>query len=297
MIPRSYLYVPGDDAAKLARATERGADALIVDLEDAVPPAAKDQARRSVTEWLATVSDPDVEIWVRVNPGEAGHRDVSAVVGRRLRGVVIAKAESAHEVEQVGAVVAAAEGAAGLPAGSVGLVPLLESAAAVLAAESIARVPGVVRLQVGEADLAADLGVTPSADESQWQAIRSQIVLVSAAVGIGAPVAPVSTNFVDLDRFEESTRALARCGFVGRACIHPAQVVVANDVFTPASDELDRAVTLIRLFDKAVAKGLGVSVGPDGRMIDEAVVRQARRLIGLARGQVRTGQQRGERAR
>ena len=155
-----------------------------------MPPAAENHARSSVTKWLATVRELDVEIWVRVNPGEARRRDVSAAVGRRLRSVMIAKAESADEVKQVRAVVAAAESAAGLPVGSVGLVPLLESAAAVLAAESIARFPGVVQLQVGEADLAADLGPIPSVG-------GPQIVLVSAAVGISVPVAPVSTNFFD----------------------------------------------------------------------------------------------------
>ena len=91
--------------------------------------------------------------------------------------------------------------------------------------------------------------------------------------------------------------ALARCGFVGRVCIHPAEVAVVNAVFTPTPDELERADALVRLFNAAVAEGSGVIVGPDGRMVDEAVVRQARRVIGLARGQTRTGQLRTERVR
>ena len=152
-----------------------------------------------------------------------------------------------------------------------------------LAAQDISRVARVVRLQVGEADLAADIGLTPSADESEWAAIRSQTVLISAAAGISPPVAPVSTNFRDLDAYAESTRALSRRGFVGRACIHPAQVAVVNEIFTPTEETVGGARDLVRLFDESVSQGIGVIVGPDGRMIDEAVVRQARRVIELAR--------------
>lgn len=288
MIPRSYLYVPGNDSAKLARAAERGADALIVDLEDAVPPSAKAEARTLVAEWLAgdrlpAADDGGPEVWVRVNPGPAGHQDVHAVLGPRLRGVVAAKTESADELRALVDEVERAEQQAGLPAGSVGVVPLLESAAALLAAREIAAVPRVVRLQVGEADLAADLGMDPSPDGAEWDPIRAQVVVVSAAAGIGAPVAPVSTDFRDLDRFAASTRALARRGYVGRACIHPAQVAVVNEVFTPAPDQVAWAREVIRLMDEAVGRGVGVVVGPDGRMVDEAVIRQARRVIGLAR--------------
>lgn len=285
MIPRSYLYVPGNDSAKLARAAERGADALIVDLEDAVPPTAKAEARAIVAEWLASDRLPadGPEIWVRVNPGPTGHEDVHAVLGPRVRGVVAAKTESADELSALVEQIDRAEAAAGIPAGTVGVAPLLESASALLAAREIAAVGRVVRLQLGEADLAADLGMSPSPDGAEWDPIRTQLVVVSAAAGIGAPVGPVSTDFRDLDRFAASTRALARRGYVGRACIHPAQVAVVNEVFTPAPDEVAWAREVIRLMDEAVSRGVGVVVGPDGRMVDEAVVRRARRVIGLAR--------------
>lgn len=283
MIPRSYLYVPGNDAAKLARATERGADALIVDLEDAVPADGKSQARKIVAEWLSTVDAGAVEIWVRVNAGSMAMEDVAAVVSPGLRGIVAAKTESADELSVLVELIGAAERVAGLDDESVAVVPLLESASALLEAREIAAVPRVARLQVGEADLAADLGLTPSIDESEWSAIRSQVVVVSAAAGIGPPVAPVSTDFRDLERFAASTRALARRGYVGRACIHPAQVAVANEVFTPSPEELASARELIADFEAALAQGLGVLVGADGRMIDEAVVRRARRVVELAR--------------
>ena len=286
MLPRSYLYVPGDAQEKLDKALGRGADALIVDLEDAVPPAGKDAARAAVAAWLAqqpAAGEQPVELWVRVNPAELGHTDVRAVVGPALTGVMVAKTESAAELTALDAVLAEAEAAAGLAAGTIGVVPLLESAAAVLRAEEIAAGPRVVRLQVGEADLAADTGITPGEDERELASIRTRTVLVSAAARINPPVAPVSTNFRDLAKLRASTEALARQGYIGRACIHPAQIAVANEVFTPDAAAVTAARELVAIFDAAMAAGRGVAVGADGRMIDEAVVRKARRVLALAR--------------
>jgi citrate lyase subunit beta/citryl-CoA lyase len=282
--PRSYLYVPGDQPQMLARALDRGADAVIVDLEDAVAPAAKAPARVAVREWLRSRAHrDDLEVWVRINPGTAGIEDAAAVVGPGLTGVMAAKTESAADVVSVDAALLRAEAASGLPAGQVAVVPLLESAAAVLAAAEVARAPRVRRLQVGEADLKADIGVTPGEAESELLHVRSHIVLVSAACGLEPPVGPVSTDFRDLERLRASTRALARLGFVGRACIHPAQIPVVNDVFTPTPAEVERARALIARLDRAVAEGDGVVLDDTGRMVDEAVIRQARRLLARAR--------------
>lgn len=283
-IPRSYLYVPGDAPEKLAKALTRGADAVIVDLEDAVPPAAKDSARDAVRGWLAdqpAAGPGRPQLWVRVNPGALGHEDARAVVGGALTGVMAAKTESAAELDALDGVLTAAESAAGLPAGAIRLVPLLESGSAVLRAGEIAAGPRVERLQLGEADLTADLGITVGPDERELDHLRSQIVLVSAAARIAPPVAPVSTNFRDLEALRSSTRALARRGFLGRACIHPAQVQVVNEVFTPTAEEVEAARDLIARFDEAVAAGRGVVVSAAGRMVDEAVVRQARRVLQL----------------
>ena len=116
--------------------------------------------------------------------------------------------------------------------------PCWRARRAVLRAGEIARAPRVQRLQIGEADLRADVGVTPGADERELLYVRSHVVLASTAAGIAPPIAPVSTNFRDLDAFRASTEALARLGFVGRACIHPAQVAIANEVFTPTAEQV-----------------------------------------------------------
>jgi citrate lyase subunit beta/citryl-CoA lyase len=285
MVARSQLYVPGDAPDKLAGALRRGADAVIADLEDAVAVAAKGRARAAVAAWLAGLppAGAGVEAWVRINPGPLGHADVRAVTCPALRGVCVAKTGGVDQLRAVDAVLAEAEAAAGMARGSVAVLPLLEGAGAVLAAPAIARGPRVTRLQVGEADLRAELGVDPGPDERELLWVRSQVVLASAAAGIEPPVGPVSTDFRDLDALRRSTEALRRLGYAGRACIHPAQVTVVNEVFTPAPDEVERARDVVARFEAAAAAGSGVCTDAAGRMIDEAVVRQARRVLDAAR--------------
>lgn len=273
MTPRSHLYVPGDRPDMLAGALDRGADALIADLEDAVPVAAKEAARQAVAAWLATARPRDVEIWVRVNSGPLREDDIRAVAKNpALTGIIVAKAERADLVEVDGQLTDIGSAAR--------LVPLIETAAAVLEAPDLARAPRVLRLHLGEADLRADTGIDPGPDERELLWPRTQIVMAAAAAGIEPPVAAVSTEYRDLAAFRASTEAMARLGFLGRACIHPAQVAVANEVFTPAPEAVERARELLARF---TAEGSGVAVDADGRMVDEAVVRQARRLLERAR--------------
>ena len=285
-VARSHLYVPGDKPEVLAKALGRGADALIVDLEDAVAPASKDAARTVVAQWLSglpVAAENPVQVWIRINSGDMGHTDVRAVLSPAVTGVVAAKTESAEDLVALHAVLTAMEDKIELPAGSIGVVPLLESANAVLNALSIAKAPRVQRLQVGEADLRADIGVELGADGRELLYVRSQVVLISAAAGIDPPVGPVDTNFRDTEALAESTRAVKRMGYVGRACIHPAQAAIVNEVFTPTADEVAAAKDLIARFDAAMAAGDGVCLDAQGRMVDEAVVRQARRTLSLAR--------------
>lgn len=272
-IARSALYVPGDDSEKLAKALERGADELIVDLEDAVSPSRKMHAREIVSEWLRGLDADGADIWVRINSGPERDLDIRALAEfSRLRGFVVAKTETAEELRILDRILT------GLGSDA-DLVPLLESAAAILSAQEIASAPRVSRLQIGEADLSADLGVTLGEDEREFLYVRSHVVLASSAAGITPPIGPVSTEFRDLSAFEASTAALRRLGFVGRACIHPAQLAIANDVFTPTEEQVSWAHEVVDALDAAES---GVAVDSRGRMLDEAVARQARRILVLA---------------
>ncbi|MFC5493406.1 CoA ester lyase [Nocardioides caricicola] len=275
MLARSALYVPGDAGDKLAKALDRGADEIIVDLEDAVAPPAKDAARERVRVWLHDLPMlANVGVWVRLNTGDLRDTDVRAIADApALTGVMVAKTETADELVELDGLLTSLGSAAAV-------VPLLESAASVLRAAEIAAAPRVQRLQIGEADLRADIGVTPGDDERELLHVRSQVVLASAAAGIAPPIAPVSTNFRDLDAFRASTEALARLGFVGRACIHPAQVAIANEVFTPSEEQVSRARALVEQWER---DGAGVAVDDRGHFVDEAVIRQARLVLARAR--------------
>lgn len=280
-VVRSHLYVPGDRPELFDNALRRGADALILDLEDAVAWPRKQLAREAVAEFVAAAGAGDVQLWVRVN-AETWREDVTAVVAPGLAGLCLAKTSGVAHVEAVAGLLDQLEGDRGMETATIALSPLLEDAGAVLSAVAIAGAPRVSRLQVGEVDLAADCGIQPGPDGSELAWVRAQTVLASAAARIEAPVGPVSTDFTDLDALRSSTRALQRMGYGSRACIHPGQIAVVNEVFTPTPDQVERARDVVDRFERAEQAGDGVLLDADGRMIDLAVVRNARRVLAHA---------------
>lgn len=278
---RSYLYVPGDQPGRLQRAAQRGADALIIDLEDSVAPSAKDDARTHAGRWITAASRSSGPVWVRVNPAQAA-ADIAATVWPGVAGVVVPKAEPAL-LAQVGELLGQREPEIGLLAGSLAMLPLIETAAGLLAAPAIAAAGRVARLGIGEADLAAELNLRPGPGCEEMMPLRLQIVLASAAAGIAAPVAPVATNFRDLSALRESTHAALRLGFRARTAIHPAQLPVINEVFTPSAAEVSQARQIVAAFEAAERDGSGVITGGESEMVDVAVIRSAREVLARAR--------------
>ena len=279
-LPRSHLYVPGNGGVRLGKAWASDADAVIIDLEDAVPVPAKPSARRDVAEWLAATAAARAgsgrELWIRGNPGPEGLVDVDALAGASgVTGLVAAKAT----VQDLGALAAELD----RRALDWALSPLLETPGAVLDARVIAGLPRVLRLQIGEYDLCAATGIEPGPDEAETAWARSWVVFASSEAGIEPPVAPVSTVVRDEAAFAASTERAARQGFVGRACIHPAQLPTVHRVFTPSPEAVARATELLAAYDAAIAAGSGAYLDQDGRMVDEAIARGARRTVALAR--------------
>jgi citrate lyase subunit beta/citryl-CoA lyase len=178
--------VPGDQARKLQHALASGADAIIADLEDAVAPSAKADARRTVADWLATQLNGDQpELWVRINSSaRLLADDVPAVVGPVVTGICLPKTHTPDQVRSLGEMLSAVERGASLAEGSIKVVPLLESAAGILSARAIAEQPRVRQLGLGELDLCAEVGIEPSADERELLSVRVQVVLASAAAGL-----------------------------------------------------------------------------------------------------------------
>ena len=186
-------------------------------------------------------------------------------------------------IDEVARLMDAAVSREGLPVGSIKLGALIETAKGVLAVDRIAAHRRLAAMAVGEADLGAELGIQPSADNREWLSIRSRLVVACAAAGIDPPVGPVSVDFRDLDALRTSTEGLLRMGFRSRPAIHPAQIPVINDIFTPKPEELAAAQSLVDDYDQAIHEGHGVILDSEGRMVDEATVRQARVILQRAR--------------
>jgi citrate lyase subunit beta/citryl-CoA lyase len=227
---RSYLYVPGNAPDKLAKALDRGADALIVDLADAVSRDGEPAVRAEVAAWLRTVP-AEASVWVRINPGPVGHDDARHLVGPGLRGLCVARTESTTQLDALDAVLSTVETEAGLPHRAVAVIPVLESAGAILAAPGLARAARVLRLQLGETYLLTELGLEPSRDERELLWARSQVVLAGAAGGLLPPIGPAFPDLDDMAGLRSSTDGLRRLGFSGRACLHPDQLAPVNEIF------------------------------------------------------------------
>lgn len=280
-LARSYLYVPADEAERLASAPHRGADAVIADLEDSVAASHKNDAIDNVIEWLNSPQPSSSELWVRVNPGQQGREEVAALFHENLSGICLPKVSNVEDIENVAALLDELEDVRA-QSSPISLMPLIESALAIQLLPDIARASRVLRLQIGEIDLAADLGAEGGDESGVLAFARASVIVASAAAGLLPPVGAVSTDFQDLESFARSTRRQRQNGFVGRAAIHPAQIPIIHDVYAASRDEIRRANVLVNQYDAALANGHGVVLDEDGRMVDEAVVRQNRRILMLA---------------
>ncbi len=285
--PRSYLYVPGDRPDRMATAAGRGADALILDLEDAVPAPAKVAARAHVRTFLATAPEGP-QWWVRINAESLAVDVADVTIGPQLSGIVLPKADPALLAE-LDRRLSSAERSAGLPARSVPVLALIESARGLMAVQRVTTAPRVVRVGLGEADLAAELGLQPGPDREELWPLRSQIVVASAAAGILPPVGPVETAIRDSERLVRTTALLLRQGFRARTAIHPDQVAVVNETFTPSDEQVAAARDVLDRLAAAQEGSAGVALTADGGFIDEAVARSAREVVGRAHAAETTG--------
>lgn len=280
--PRSCLYVPANQPRMLVKALQRGADAVIVDLEDSVPPSARTYARQTLAEWLEEVDEGEpTQIWVRIGaPGDDGEpaaADIAAAVHPRVSGVVQAKAHGVPALARLDAALCEAEDAAGVTRGSTLVAALIESPQAVLEVRAIAGAPRVRRLQLGEADLVASLGMAADASDEELRPVRLAIVVATAAAGLLPAIGPVERRLGDPEGLRRSSDALRRMGFGGRAAVHPSQVPIINEVFSPSPGEVAWAKRLLEA--NAMFANDGVAVDEEGRIVDRAVMRSALAVV------------------
>ncbi|MGW1517135.1 HpcH/HpaI aldolase/citrate lyase family protein [Streptomyces sp. NPDC002287] len=268
---RSWLYVPGDRPERFGKALGCGADAVVIDLEDAVSPVRKADAREAAVAFLG-VGRPR-PVYVRVNPlGQGGEEDLAALRGTRVSGVRLPKCEDPAQVT---------EAARLLP--DVPLVPLVETALGVERAYALATGDAQVSgLAFGKADLAAELG---SSHPEVLDAASYRVLLAAAAAGLPRPPMSVYPGVRDLDGLAlDCVRGRER-GFFGRSVVHPAQIAVTHSVFTPRARDVDAARRLVESVERAGANGSGAWLDENGDLVDAAALRQARAVLDAAGGE------------
>jgi citrate lyase subunit beta / citryl-CoA lyase len=270
-VPRSWLYVPAHRPERVAKALVAGADAVVIDLEDAVPADRKDAARDLTVALLDDrAADDGLSVWVRINPPgtEAGRRDVAALAGRRLDGLRVPRVDDPQVVREV----AERTGAR--------LQLLLESARGLVRARELAEAHELVTgIGLGEADLAADLLV--DRDEGLTWA-RGWVVVAARAAGLPSPVQSVWTDVGDPAGLRASCETGRATGFFGRSVIHPRQIDVVHDVYTPSAEEIAAAESVVATAAEAAARGEAAALDADGRFVDPAVVARARTVLDRA---------------
>jgi citrate lyase subunit beta/citryl-CoA lyase len=276
---RSLLYVPVTSERFVEKAHTRGADAVILDLEDAVAASEKERARGLVGSAAASVGQAGADVLVRINrPWRLAVRDVEAVIGPDVGGLFLPKVDSAAHVRSLAEVAAEVEAERGLPEGHTVFVPRIEGPAGLLnAAEIAAAHPRVVAVGLGSTDYTIAAGMTEGGDGN----LIASFHIVNAAVAAGVvPLGLVSTivEFSDLDGFRRVAERSRALGLRGSPCVHPSQVEILNDVFSTTPAELERAQRVVEEYERALANGEG-SIMVDGAFVDVPYYEQAKRLL------------------
>ncbi len=273
MTRRTVLFSPGDQPELLRKAPTTGADVVVFDLEDAVSPAEKETARGAVADAV-TELDAECELCVRINPLDAGgQRDLDSLksVMEHVDSLMLPKVSGPTDVDSVCEVLGHDE---------TPVLALLETAAGVLAAADIAAVDAVDALLLGAEDLSADVGLTRTESGTEVLYARQRVVLAASAHGVDA-IDTLWTNFEDTAGLTDDAELAVEFGFDGKMAIHPAQIPVINDAFTPDPAQIEWAQNVLDAREAANEAQQGV-FSVDGEMIDAPLIRQAEKIVAVA---------------
>jgi len=283
---RSALFVPGNRPERVDKAMSTAADLVIIDLEDAVPVAEKVAVRAVVREKLE--QHRDRQLMVRVNALDSGltEGDLAGIVGPGLDVIMLPKVQSAVDVKKMATLMLAAEETAGIEAGKLGLVALIETALGVENAFTIATAltdpPRMRTLAFGAADFSLDMGIRISKTGEELAFARARIALGCRAAGIDPPIdTPFMIDLKDREAFEADVKRGQILGFGGKLCIHPNQVDFCNRSFAPSNKEITFAARIVAAFETAEANGQA-AIQVDGKFVDYPVVAQSRRILEIA---------------
>ena len=294
---RSFLFAPGNHPRRVEKAFTLAADVVILDLEDSVAESDKPAARKPVAEALAATAGAARRSrgYVRINAMATPFcfRDLLETIGPGVDGVVLPKVESAADLHAIDWMLANLERERDLEAGSLELMPIIETAIGVtridriLQARSLKPYSGVWRVRraaFGAGDYSHDLGLSPTHDEPELSHARARLVLASRAAGLEGPIDSPWFHFRDRDGFRRAVERSRRGGFQGRLCIHPDQVADANEGYGPTVDEIAEAERVVAAFRAAEATG-SAAIELDGRMVDYPIVHRAERLLKALKGE------------
>ena len=284
---RTFLFAPGNHARRVEKAFTLGSDAVILDLEDAVAISAKVATRQIVADALSVPRQ--CRGYVRVNAIDTQWclGDLMAVVQPGVDGIVLPKVESAADLRTIDWLIGNLERERGLPVGGIDLMPIIETGVGfsrldrILAARTLKDDSApwrVKRISFGAGDFTNDVGMTWTPGEEELSELRVRMIVASRAAGLEPPIDTVWIHLQDADALRRSVERSLRMGFQGRLCIHPDQVAVVNEIFTPTAAAVERAERVVKAFREAEAAGLA-AIQVDGVFVDYPIVYRAQRIL------------------
>lgn len=277
---RSLIFVPGNRPNMLERALGFDADVIMLDLEDSVPPDEKAGARDTVREWIPRLRRDGRRVMVRVNSLGTGltQAELAAVVGSGLDGISLGKAESPGELQDADQMITALESAAGVEPGLIKLIPWIENAKAVMAPYLMATAsPRIIGVAFGAEDYTDDMDLQRTDTGEEVYFARSMVAVAAHAARVAALDSPF-VRFREPDALRQDLRVIKQMGFTGKFAIHPAQLEIINQEFSPSPEEVAYAQRVIDAWKQAEAEGRG-SLDLDGRMVDVPVFKRAQSLL------------------
>ena len=279
---RSYLFAPGNHERRVEKALGLGADVVILDLEDAVAISEKKSTRELINKTLEQPRNCAVFVRVNAYDTEFCYGDICSIVSENLDGIVLPKLESLEDLRSIDWLLGNLEQERGLPNGSIDLMPIIETAVGLVNIREIARADTrVKRLAFGGGDYTRDLGMEWTLKEDELLPVRSEMVLASRFGKLEPPDDTVFIHIKEHDAFRSSCSNILGLGFQGKMCIHPDQVPVTNETFTPDPEEVKWSQRVIDEFAKAEKAGIA-SIQVDGYFVDYPIVEKAQRTVDIA---------------
>jgi citrate lyase subunit beta/citryl-CoA lyase len=279
---RTYLFAPGNHERRVEKALGLGADVVILDLEDAVAVSEKKRTRDLINKTLKQPRNCAVFVRVNAYDTEFCYGDICSIVSENLDGIVLPKLESLEDLRSIDWLLGNLEQERGLPNGSIDLMPIIETAVGLVNIREIARADTrVKRLAFGGGDYTRDLGMEWTLKEDELLPVRSEMVLASRFGKLEPPVDTVFIHIKEHGAFRSSCSNILGLGFQGKMCIHPDQVPVTNETFTPDAEEVKWSQRVIDEFGKAEKAGIA-SIQIDGYFVDYPIVEKAQRTVDIA---------------